>query len=808
MSHWSKTRRYSDSASISGNNQVTRADSSFSDLNSKDSSANVQIFDDTFARSISIDSNKNKSRKGNGFLKSDTKTGINLTQSDKKANGYNARRSLSFDPQQEISHQKRPSIHTAVSYGEFEGSLASGSSFSPRGRKVHSAPSSTLDNNENRPRRKKRESSTDDTRTSSGYNSYSELSEFNSTTKSSEQGQNKTYKQTKGSQNELDKTERYSKFPKKPAKGLEDKSSGAAHKRSDSKISAPESDKSSSSKGKTKTSKGSSAGLDSKGQESKTQKVPAIGNVAVTVTNNIQFDPNDPFAFIQPIGIPFHVKLRKCLGPIMAVILLLILAAALGAAIYFASALKATQEKQIDVLRANLAMKIRHIDLVDNMEELSSNDFVNLSVNYCKNMDLFYSQSKFRETYRGCEVVSIKNSYINFTLFFNEKEATSSQIVEVIETSAQTVVKDKSTQLALVDKFELDLNTVEVKMDRKLEPETFNKKTSEIGVTTAKSVDAVTPRIKVHKDDDATTRAIIIPAISARNITTTTHAPTTTTITTTTKTTTQVPSNKKKVPKDRPVYSWEPCMEYDGMYFPHPTDCDMFIQCTNGQKIEQRCTKGLLYHWKELTCVSRFMPNVDCPDPNEAPPRPTTPSAANLSSNASTPSPTTTHRPTPTPTTESTPLPPLSTRKTLIPDGVVLTAIAGKYPERPKYAVDPCQNGEDVNLYPHPDDCAKFIQCVNGQVQNMKCAAGLVFDPKNNACIFPKDPDLLCPDIKPCKDKDDGYFPHPYDCSKFIQCQFKKELVLACQKGLVWSVAVNSCVHKTGLIVCPLDPKR
>ena len=68
-----------------------------------------------------------------------------------------------------------------------------------------------------------------------------------------------------------------------------------------------------------------------------------------------------------------------------------------------------------------------------------------------------------------------RNSYINFTLFFMEEEATSSQIVEVIETSA-TTVSNMSSQLAVVDKFALELDTVEVKIDRKLEPETFNKR--------------------------------------------------------------------------------------------------------------------------------------------------------------------------------------------------------------------------------------------------------------------------------------------------------------------------------------------
>lgn len=78
----------------------------------------------------------------------------------------------------------------------------------------------------------------------------------------------------------------------------------------------------------------------------------------------------------------------------------------------------------------------------------------------------------------------LRDSYINFTLFFVEEVATSSQIVEVIETSASTVT-GTSSQLAVVDKFALELDTVQVKMERKLEPETFNRKIINTPTTTA-----------------------------------------------------------------------------------------------------------------------------------------------------------------------------------------------------------------------------------------------------------------------------------------------------------------------------------
>lgn len=240
-----------------------------------------------------------------------------------------------------ISFLFQPSIHTSASYAEFEGnaSTASGSSYQRSNRTSHSTTNSDI---EKKKRRRKRESTPDDTRTSSGYNSYSELSEFANTSRSSEERKSKQHHSHKTSQHDLDKSDRYSKFPKRRSSlTSEDKSLNVSHSRCDSKLSMSESDLSGSSKEHKKrksADKTKANNIDNYYSDAKT--APTIGNVAVTVTNNIQYDPNDPFSFIQPVDVPFHVKVRKCVGPIAAVLLLCILAAALGAAIYFASALK------------------------------------------------------------------------------------------------------------------------------------------------------------------------------------------------------------------------------------------------------------------------------------------------------------------------------------------------------------------------------------------------------------------------------------------------------------------------------------
>ena len=74
-----------------------------------------------------------------------------------------------------------------------------------------------------------------------------------------------------------------------------------------------------------------------------------------------------------------------------------------------------------------------------------------------------------------------RNHYINFTLFFVPQDTSQkdieNSIVNVIESSAPKVQKD-NVNVALVDKFELELDSLKVKkIERQSEPETFNKNT-------------------------------------------------------------------------------------------------------------------------------------------------------------------------------------------------------------------------------------------------------------------------------------------------------------------------------------------
>ncbi|KFM58909.1 hypothetical protein X975_23230, partial [Stegodyphus mimosarum] len=40
-------------------------------------------------------------------------------------------------------------------------------------------------------------------------------------------------------------------------------------------------------------------------------------------------------------------------------------------------------------------------------------------------------------------------------------------------------------------------------------------------------------------------------------------------------------------------------------------------------------------------------------------------------------------------------------------------------------------------MFPNPNNCASYYNCVDGTAIAMNCAPGLLFDPKKKMCNFP-----------------------------------------------------------------------
>lgn len=69
---------------------------------------------------------------------------------------------------------------------------------------------------------------------------------------------------------------------------------------------------------------------------------------------------------------------------------------------------------------------------------------------------------------------SYRDQHINFTLFFVEKDASKRDIISVIETSAPKV-NETASNVAMVDRFEIELDQVKIKIERERTPFDFNR---------------------------------------------------------------------------------------------------------------------------------------------------------------------------------------------------------------------------------------------------------------------------------------------------------------------------------------------
>ncbi|XP_067647443.1 uncharacterized protein teq isoform X3 [Eurosta solidaginis] len=120
-------------------------------------------------------------------------------------------------------------------------------------------------------------------------------------------------------------------------------------------------------------------------------------------------------------------------------------------------------------------------------------------------------------------------------------------------------------------------------------------------------------------------------------------------------------------------------------------------------------------------------------------------------------------------------------------------------------------------LYPHPFDCNKYLQCRNGRLTIETCRPGYVFSLSAKHC----DPKALVGakqqvqfelddgqnrqsesgyDYRTiqltCPPNVNGYFLHPFDCTKYLLCHDGQSLVEACKSGKVFSISRRQCINR------------
>ncbi|XP_050080110.1 multiple epidermal growth factor-like domains protein 6 [Anopheles maculipalpis] len=160
-----------------------------------------------------------------------------------------------------------------------------------------------------------------------------------------------------------------------------------------------------------------------------------------------------------------------------------------------------------------------------------------------------------------------------------------------------------------------------------------------------------------------------------------------------------------------------------GLFLPHPTDCARFIWCQQGTAMEMGCETGNIFSAPAQSCIPG---NVNTCTP--------------------------------------------------------LTGV--------------CANQPDGTVLPHPDRCDFFIWCTEGRPTVNPCPIGEILRPDVQFCV-PGNADTcqFTPTDLMCMGQADGIrFPHPSDCAQFLQCQGQNAILHTCPVGSIYNAPTRNCV--------------
>nr|XP_016933980.2 uncharacterized protein LOC108012952 isoform X3 [Drosophila suzukii] len=213
--------------------------------------------------------------------------------------------------------------------------------------------------------------------------------------------------------------------------------------------------------------------------------------------------------------------------------------------------------------------------------------------------------------------------------------------------------------------------------------------------------------------------------------------------------------------QQQPIYQRDsPCPPHFTGLVAYPHDCHRYVNCYGGSPTIQTCSPGTLFNGRTLVCDHPS--NVVCPSAQP----------------------------------ESTRLGRLS-----------------QFDSKPK-----CQAGMN-GLQPHPTDCTKFLNCANGQAFVMDCAPGTAFSVASLVCVH-KDiakcgtgagaeakagagerPSghaefILDRSTLTCPPQIQGYYLHPFDCTKYVRCWNQQTFIESCTPGEIFSFSNQKCVPK------------
>ncbi|KAH9514745.1 hypothetical protein Btru_023488 [Bulinus truncatus] len=440
-------------------------------------------------------------------------------------------------------------------------------------------------------------------------------------------------------------------------------------------------------------------------------------------------------------------RLRKLMTPIILLVVVTVIVVSLSVAIYFAVALKGERrawtvatvgihpETGYEFLRAALHLSITRDKYSRDLERMMKDGSMDdLKTSCCKQVDELYTGSILWNDFRGCEVETLQQTKIHFSLYFLNKTAIYEDTVVGVLVPTPT----SSYQIVDINGFELNVSN----SARDVNLEVVRKPENYYGVHSPElKPKAAVNDIVVNKTTPETL-GVTQPLIKALTFALT--SPTTTTTASTPSTvaaTTQVTQTTTTTPSTTLIYAG--------------TSTPSVIQDTAQRGAVQETA---------LTTASTITPTVTTTATTTTTTTSQTPTTATAGTAAAAKISLTT----------STPAP----KSTVTLSIQVLNKL--------------CQDDPQAGILSHPVSCTDFIQCEFEQAKTRPCPPGLIFNATLSQCVLPE-PDSPCAP-KPCDNLNGGYYANPMNCTQYIMCEFNKAVVKSCTETMVWDEIIKNCV--------------
>lgn len=105
---------------------------------------------------------------------------------------------------------------------------------------------------------------------------------------------------------------------------------------------------------------------------------------------------------------------------------------------------------------------------------------------------------------------------------------------------------------------------------------------------------------------------------------------------------------------------------------------------------------------------------------------------------------------------------------------------------------DFCNDHQDMDTFPHPDSCKEYFMCWQGELWELECDEGMLFDRWDGVCDYAEFVDCFDDECPPLGSNEVRFLPSEF-CEEFYICINGQPILLFCRPGQHWNKQEEFC---------------